>query len=254
MNVFIAAALGIFIYMLLFFFIAQYLKDNSIVDIGWGPGFIVVYFVTLSQADYIGITQYVLGAAVLIWALRLGIYIYDRNKGTGEDFRYKQWREEWGKYVVIRAFFQVFMFQGFFMYIIALPIIIVNYKAYPGFGLAEILGIVFWLIGFGFEAIGDYQKSKFKAKPQNKGKIMQEGLWKFTRHPNYFGEALLWWGIFLIAYPSGMVYLSIISPVVLTYLLTRVSGVAMLEKKYEGNLEFEHYAQKTNAFFPWFPK
>ncbi|MEX0811965.1 MAG: DUF1295 domain-containing protein [Chitinophagales bacterium] len=250
MNPFLAAALAIFVYMLILFLIAQFLEDNSIADIAWGPGFVLVYFVTLFQAEYIEITQLLIGVATIIWALRLFIYIFNRNKGKGEDFRYKKWREEWGKYASIRAFFQVFMLQGLFMYIIALPIIIVNYRAYPGFGVSEIIGLLFWLIGFYFEAVGDYQKSSFKAKPENKGKIMQEGLWKYTRHPNYFGEALLWWGIFLIAYPSGMVLISIISPLVITYLLLKVSGVAMLEKKYEGNPEFEAYAKRTNAFVP----
>jgi steroid 5-alpha reductase family enzyme len=120
--------------------------------------------------------------------------------------------------------------------------------------MSEVLGVVFWLVGFLFEAVGDYQKSKFKANPENKGKVMQSGLWKYTRHPNYFGDALLWWGIFLLAYPSGLVYLSIISPILMNFLLLKVSGVAMLEKKYSDNPEFEAYANKTNAFIPWFPK
>lgn len=250
MSIFLISALAIVIYMSFLFLIAQYLKDNSIADIAWGPGFFMVYLVSLFQANHIELTQVLMGFVIAIWAFRLSIYIYNRNKGKGEDYRYQQWREEWGKYAVIRAFLQVFMLQGFFMFIIALPIIIVNYKAYSGFGMSEIIGIVFWLIGFYFEAVGDYQKSQFKANPDNKGKIMQSGLWKYTRHPNYFGEALLWWGIFLIALPSGMIFISIISPLVLTFLLLKVSGVAMLEKKYIGNREFEEYAKRTNAFIP----
>ncbi len=252
-DFYLYSALAIFCYMVVVFLWATAIKDNSIVDIGWGMGFVVVGGVGLALQGALSSYHLVLFGMIAIWAVRLSSYIFTRHSNTGEDYRYAQWRKEWGKYVVPRAFLQIFMLQGVFMYIIALPIIVAMASAVT-LSSVSYLGIAIWLIGFLFEAIGDYQKSKFKANPANNGKIMQSGLWRYTRHPNYFGEALLWWGIFVFVVPAGYWYISIISPIVLTFLLTKVSGVAMLEKKYTGNKEFEAYAQKTNSFIPWMPK
>jgi len=252
-NIYLASALAIFAYMVVVFVWATIIKDNSIVDIGWGLGFVVVAATGLWLHPEPTMYHFVLLAMVAIWAVRLSGYIYNRNKNTGEDYRYAQWRKEWGKYVVVRAFFQVFMLQGMFMYIIALPILVVMASPVTTLTWVSVVGGLIWLVGFLFEAIGDQQKSAFKANPANKNRIMQSGLWRYTRHPNYFGEALLWWGIFVYAIPAGLWWLAIISPVVLTFLLTKVSGVAMLEKKYKGNQEFEDYARRTSAFIPWKP-
>ena len=146
------------------------------------------------------------------------------------------------------------MLQGVFMYIIGLPIIAINSSPVGQFSIYSWIGLAFWLVGFYFEAVGDYQKSQFRKNPANHGHIITTGLWHYTRHPNYFGEAMMWWGIFVISIPFGHWYLSIASPLVLTLLITKVSGVAMLEKKYEGNKEFEEYARRTSAFVPMPPK
>ncbi len=254
MEVFALAAITIFVYMSLFFLLAQALKDNGIVDIGWGIGFIVLSTVLVFTGIDISQRQFLLFVLVFFWGFRLSLHIFLRNHGKPEDFRYANWRKEWGKHVVIRSFFQVFMLQGFFMFIIALPIIITKASVPQKLGFIEIAGSIIWLIGLLFEAIGDYQLLKFKKLPENKGKIITTGLWKYTRHPNYFGECVMWWGIFIVSIPSGYFYISVISPLVLTWLLTRVSGVPMLEEKYKGNEEFERYAKKTNSFVPWFPK
>lgn len=248
------SALAIFAYMVLVFLWATLIKDNSIVDIGWGMGFLVVAAVGLIIMPLPQPFHYVLAAMVGIWGIRLSGYIFGRHRNVGEDYRYAQWRKEWGKYVVPRAFFQIFMLQGMFMYVIALPIMIAMGNSETELSWVSYIGIALWLIGFLFEAVGDWQKSKFKADPANNGKIMQSGLWRYTRHPNYFGEALLWWGIFVFVQPAGYWYVSIISPIILTFLLTKVSGVAMLEKKYKGNKAFEDYARRTSAFIPWWPK
>lgn len=253
-EIFLLSALTIFVYMSLFFLLAQALKDNGIVDIGWGIGFIVLSTVLVFTGVDITQRQFLLFVLVFVWGFRLSFHIFLRNNGKPEDFRYANWRKEWGKYVVVRSFFQVFMLQGFFMFIIALPIIITKFSLPEKLGVFEIAGSVVWLLGFYFEAIGDYQLLKFKQNPENKGKIITTGLWKYTRHPNYFGECTMWWGIFIISIPSGYFFISIISPLVLTWLLTRVSGVPMLEEKYKGNPQFLAYAQNTPAFFPWFPK
>jgi len=146
------------------------------------------------------------------------------------------------------------MLQGFLLLVISYSIILVNYSMETGIKALDIIGLVLWLVGFFFEAVGDYQLIRFKRDEKNKGKIMTQGLWKYTRHPNYFGECVMWWGIFLIALSVKYGWTAIISPLLITLLLLRVSGVVMLEKKYIGNKEFEDYAKKTSAFFPWFPK
>lgn len=254
-EIFVISTITVFIYMSMFFMLAQALKDNGIVDIGWGIGFIVLSTVLVFSDLDIGHRQFVLYVLILIWGSRLALHIYFRNEGKPEDFRYANWRKEWGKYVVIRSFLQVFMLQGFFMLVIALPILMVKADAQNTLlNWIDVIGIFVWATGFYFEAVGDYQMLQFKKQPENKGKFISNGLWKYTRHPNYFGECVMWWGIFIISISAGNFYISIISPIILTWLLTRVSGVPMLEEKYKGNKDWETYAAKTSAFIPWFPK
>ena len=250
----VAAAGAVFVYMIAVFLIAVLAKDNSIVDVAWGPGFILVAVVTFwlrpgSEARHLLITL-----LVAIWGLRLAIHIYLRNRGRGEDFRYAKWRKDWGRWFIPRRFFQVFMLQGIFMLIISSPLVLVNRSPESGLTLLDALGGILWFIGFLFEAVGDYQLKRFKQKPESKGKIMTTGLWKYARHPNYFGEATLWWGIWLIALSVDSGWAAIISPLTISFLLLKVSGVKMLEKKYAGNEEFAAYARRTSPFFPWFLK
>lgn len=243
------AALALLLYMILFFVIATAITDNSIVDIAWGGGFIVLSLVVLFTGGFFSGRQILLTALITIWGLRLSGYIFIRHGIVGEDHRYKKWRLEW-KHPVLRAFFQVFMLQGVILYIVALPISLSGLQPGEPLFWPNYVGVAFWVIGFFFEAVGDYQKFRFKTKPENKGRTITTGLWRYTRHPNYFGEFMMWWGIFLISIGSGWWYVSIISPVILTYLLLKVSGVAMLEEKYEGDKEYQAYKERTSAFFP----
>ncbi len=255
MNPFVLSALCIFSFMCLMFIIAQIKKDNSIVDVGWGIGFMMVAFVTFYYYHDHTRHQKLVTFLTTVWGTRLAMYILIRNWGKPEDFRYAKWRQEWGNAVIIRSFFQVFMLQGVVMFINALPIIIVNSTPHidPSLKWLYPVGSVIGFIGFCFESLGDWQMYMFKTDPHKHG-IMNHGLWKYTRHPNYFGEALQWWGFFMLAIPSGMWYLSILAPVTITFLLLRVSGVTMLEKKYEGNDEYSEYKRNTSAFIPWFSK
>lgn len=248
------SALLVFIFMTVLFLIAQVIKNNSIVDIGWGIGFIVIAVAGMIASEIYAPRQLLLSAMILCWGLRLAVYIFIRNKGKGEDYRYRQWREEWGRHVVWRSFLQVFMLQGFIMLLIALPLMAVNASPANTLTWIDVAGFLVWSVGFYFEAVSDYQMMQFKKEPGSKGKIMTRGLWKYSRHPNYFGEALLWWGIFLVSISAGYWWISIISPALITFLLLKVSGVAMLEKKYKGNAEFEAYAERTSAFLPLPPK
>lgn len=236
--------------MVIAFLVALLKKDNSVVDIFWGPGFILVSIYSLLNGGDIDLHKLLMNFLVLLWGLRLGFYVYFRNRGRGEDFRYKSWRETW-KYFALRSFFQIFMLQGLFMLIISLPIYYVNFSSAISIDIYDYIGIVIFIIGFFFETMGDYQLARFKKDPENKGKLITAGLWKITRHPNYFGEALIWWGLALFAlnYPGG--WKTLISPIMITWLLRFVSGVPMLEKKYAGRPDWEEYRKKTAPFVPF---
>ncbi len=244
----------VFIYFFLFFLVAQIIRNNSIVDMGWGAGFVLVALATLFiQGAYME-RNLLLALLITIWGGRLTYYIVRRNWGKPEDFRYAKWRREWGRWLVPRAFLQVFMLQGLLMLVIGYPIILVNANPQPGLNILDYLGLAVWIIGFYFESVSDKQMAEFKKDPANKGHIIKTGLWKYSRHPNYFGEATMWWGIFLLSLSVPLGWSGIISPLTITLLLLYVSGVPMLEKKYKDNPEFQEYAKFTSKFFPWFPQ
>lgn len=251
MNEFLVAILVIFVSANVGFAVSLIKKRNDVADIFWGIGFVAVAWTSFIFAPSFNLRGLIVNLLVTIWGLRLALHIGLRNRGKGEDFRYKAWRESWGKTFYWRSYLQVFILQGFFLFVISLPIIYVNTRI-SAFSLFDILGLIIWLIGFLFEAVGDYQLLQFTKNPTNKGKIIQTGLWKYTRHPNYFGEVVLWWGIFCFALPSG--FWAILSPLTISLLILYVSGISMLEKKYENNPEFTEYKNRTSAFFPMPPK
>jgi len=240
----------IFVYFILFFFIAWIKKNNSIVDIGWGLGFVIVALFSLFYSGNFNFRTILVTTLVAIWGLRLFYHLINRNWGKPEDFRYANWRKEWGKWLNLRAFFQIFILQGLFMVIISAPILLVNVFSEDGFKSYDFIGLTVWIIGILFESIGDAQLAAFKKNSKNKGHIIKTGLWRFTRHPNYFGEATIWWGLFIISLSVKYGYIAIISPLTITLLLLFVSGVPLLEEKYKDNQEFKEYARITSKFFP----
>jgi steroid 5-alpha reductase family enzyme len=243
-------ALLVFSYMSFVFILAIILKDNSIVDIFWGLGFIVLTVFSLWHSGSTDFKKIFVSSLVLVWGLRLSVHIFFRNRGRGEDFRYANWRRTWNNFV-LRSFLQVFMLQGFFMLVIAWPVLHINYGASVESGMIDLAGSLIFLIGFLFEAVGDSQLVAFRKDTSNAGQIITTGLWKYTRHPNYFGEALLWWGIWLMAVPVVDGIYTVLSPITITLLLRYVSGVPMLEKKYEGRADWEEYKAKTPVFVPF---
>lgn len=254
MNIFSSSAIVILSYFLIFFIIGQLIKNNSIVDIGWGMGYIVLIAFHMLTATAVTLSAFVISILVVIWGLRLSYYIAKRNLGKEEDVRYKEMRLKWGRHQKINAFFKVYMLQALFMYIVATPIMISFASGDSMLRSTIYIGIVIWIIGFLFESIADMQLKSFKADPKNKGRILTTGLWKYSRHPNYFGESLMWWGIFFVALSSFNGIMAIWSPILITYLLVFVSGVPMLEAKYKNNEEFIEYAKRTSIFFPLPPK
>lgn len=254
MNVFFFSLIVLLIYMSAIFALALRLKDNSIVDIAYGVALVLSCGAAFLVYGNGHPRQWLVIALISIWGLRLACHIFLRKQGEGEDFRYRQWREEWGDTFIWRSFLQIFMLQGAIIFLVSLPALLVINAPGHKLGLFDSLGILVWLIGFGFEAIGDWQLLCFKRKPENRGKIIQSGLWRYTRHPNYFGEALLWWGLFLIALKVPYGAVAVLSPLLINFLLLKVSGIPMLEAKYRDNPHFSAYKERTNAFFPWFPK
>ncbi len=256
MNVLYLSVLGVFFFMSLVYVLALLQHDNGLVDVAWGLGFILIAFTGAVAGGASQPRQHLLLGMTLVWGLRLATHILLRNRARqGEDFRYRAWREAWGRWFALRSFLQIYMLQGAVMLVVAAPLLAVN--AAPGprrLGPLDGAGVMLWALGLLFEAVGDWQLLRFKSDPANAGRIMTRGLWRCTRHPNYFGEAVLWWGMFLVALASPYGGWAIVGPLTLGFLLLRVSGVPMLEQRYAGNAEFEKYRARTPAFFPWFPR
>lgn len=260
MSLFLVNIIALFVFFNLFFLIAQIRKNNGLADMAWGLGFVVVAITSLVyQGTYDSIPSLVVTLLVLIWGLRLFFYIGLRNWSKPEDFRYVDMRKRWKTHVMLKAYVYVFMLQMSFLYIISLPIQFASFYTSELSTLSLIIvviGAVLWLIGFYFEAVGDAQLKTFKSNPSNKGQIMQSGLWKYTRHPNYFGESVMWWsvGIVSVASLNPIALIGFVGPLFITYLLLFVSGVPLLERKYKNNPLFQEYAKRTSVFFPLPPK
>jgi steroid 5-alpha reductase family enzyme len=253
-KLFTLAAVVALVYMTLVFFLALARKNNGVVDIAWGLGFILVSFAVFMTYGRGRPRQWLALALVLTWGGRLALHVFRRNHGREEDFRYAAWRRQWGKYFVIRSFGQIFMLQGLLLLLVSAPVLLIVGREQPPLKLLDGLGVLVWLTGFLFETIGDRQLAAFIRDPTNRGKLMTTGLWRFTRHPNYFGESTLWWGMAILALSAPRGWLGLIGPMVITFLLLFVSGVPLLEKKYHGRPDWEQYKKHTSMFFPWFPK
>jgi len=255
-NIYLITGVAILGFMALLWLASLALKNSSIVDIFWGAGFVLsgwIYYALTPDGS--PSRKLLLMVLVTIWGLRLSSYILYRNWRKPEDFRYQKWREEAGRSWWWRSFFKVFLLQGFFMWAISVPLLAAQYPALPAsLGFLDFLGGAVWAYGFFFEAVGDLQLAIFKSDPANKGKLLDKGVWRYTRHPNYFGDAAQWWGYFLIALSAGG-WWTVFSPLFMTYLLVKVSGVALLEKTLKNAKPgYEEYVRRTSPFIPLPPK
>ena len=244
----------ILVYMTGLYAVSILRKDNSVADAGWGPGFVLLAFLNLALGGGWTGRRILVTALVLVWGVRLAVRIIRRSRGRGEDYRYAAWRNRWGRWFLLRSYLQVFLLQGVFMLVIAAPLLVVNRAPEIPWSALDFFGTAVWICGFLFEVVGDAQLDRFKKDPARRGQILMSGLWRFTRHPNYFGEAVMWWGIFLLIAPVRHGWISLLSPIAITLLLRFVSGVPLLERKYAGRPDFIEYARRTNAFLPWFPR
>ena len=248
-----AAILG---FMATLWIVSLILRNSSIVDIFWGTGFVVTAWIYFYLTPDGFVTRKLLVASLAtLWGLRLSIYILIRNWGHGEDFRYQIWRQESGKNWWWFSFFKVFALQGFLMWVISIALLVAQFNPLPARLIwLDYFGLLVWAIGFYFEAVGDWPLRRFKANPDNQGKLLNTGVWGYTRHPNYFGDAAQWWCFYLIAAAAGGFW-SVFSPIIMTLLLLNVSGVSMLEKTLKTTKPgYQVYVETTNAFIPWFQK
>ncbi len=231
-------------------------RDASIIDPFWGLGFVVVVWFWHVRGDAVTVRATAQAIAVTVWGLRLSGYLAWRNHGAGEDFRYRAMREKAPATFPIASLFTVFLLQAAILVVVALPLHAVQRAGAPaGITAFDVAGLVVFLVGLTFESVGDLQMARFKSDPANRGKVLDRGLWRYTRHPNYFGDAVVWWGLTLpaLAVPGG--WWTAIGPLVMTGLLMKVSGVALLEKTLaETKPAYRDYVRRTPAFVPGPPK
>ncbi len=255
LTLILQASLLILILVTLLWLLSVIIKNASIVDLFWGFGFVVVNAFYFVMSDNWYARNILVLVLVSVWGLRLTIYLFWRNAGKGEDFRYQEFRRKYGpeRYWWF-SYFQVFLLQGVLIMLVSLPLLGVHHGTEMAkLSWLDYLGVMVWLIGFVFEAGGDCQLSRFKQNPDNKGKVLNTGFWKYSRHPNYFGDASVWWsfGIFSIAAES---YWQILGAILMTLLIIKVSGVSLLEKTLnDSKPQYQEYIRKTSSFFPWFP-
>lgn len=234
---------------------AFFLRKNDLADVLWGPAFPICAFSSLyfSGLSFHELDLRTILVLVLIsfWAARLFLHVGLRNLShRTEDVRYNNWRKQWGSTWIWRSYLQVFVLQALILYVFLVPVLYVLASPSEPVGFLGALGLVLWATGFFFEAVGDEQLRRFKANGKNKGQLMVTGLWSWTRHPNYFGEVLLWWGIWLIAFELPGSWWTIIGPIGVTYLILKVSGVSMLEDLMRSRPGYAEYERNVSRFFP----
>ena len=250
----LAVTAGVF---LVLWIVSLRTRNASLVDIWWGPGFALIALLSfaLTPEGALSRRQLVL-ILTTIWGLRLGTHLLVRNTGKDEDFRYAAMRKAWGHGFAMKSLTRVFLLQAALMWVVSFPVQAAMRSATPAtLGFFDWLGILVWAFGLFFETVGDLQLARFKKDPANADRVMDRGLWRFTRHPNYFGDACAWWGLWLIAFAVPGGFWSIVGPITMTVLLTSVSGVPMLERKIgERRPGYDEYARRTSAFLPRPPR
>lgn len=252
MNVLVTSATVISVLMVLTWLISLVLRDASIVDLIWGLGFVLVAWASFLTAES---EDWTLPFLTTVWGLRLSSYLAWRNHGQPEDYRYRAMRNHYGKSFPWVSLLTVFGLQGLIMWIVSLPLQAGAISTNPDWHWLLIPGVVFWATGLCFEAIGDWQLARFKANPVNAGSVCDSGLWRYTRHPNYFGDFAVWWGLYLVAMSDSGAWWAVIGPIVMSIFLMRVSGVTLLERSLtKTKPHYADYIARTNAFFPGPPR
>lgn len=254
MNYYLTLGTVLWVYVSLWFAISVWKQRNDVADVAWGLGFVLLAWTSFMLTRASGARGVLVGALVSIWGMRLAWHIQARHRGKAEDYRYAVWRRDWGRWFYLRSYAQVFLLQGLFLFLTSMPVLIINQGHQTKIGLLDGAGVLVWLFGFVFESVSDLQLARFAADPANRGKIMQRGLWRYSRHPNYFGEIVQWWGIWLLALSTVGGWFGIVGPITITTLILKVSGIPMLEKRMAQHPEFADYKRRTSAVLPLCPK
>ena len=250
----IATAIALPVLLIVFWLVSIPLRDVSIVDIAWGIAIVLGGWIAFGVGGGDPDRALLMVVLVTLWGGRLAGYIGLRKlEHPGEDSRYAAMRKRTGSSFVLVSLGKVFLLQAALAWVIGL-VLVGSGTYYGGLGWLDFIGVLLWLIGMIFEAGGDAQLARFKSDPANKGKVMETGLWRYTRHPNYFGEFCIWWGFYALALSAGA-WWTIISPLIVTALVTKVSGAAHLEKSTMGERPgYKEYVERTSGFFPRPPR
>lgn len=232
------------------------LQDASVADVCWGLGFVLLAWLYCLRSPALTPRSWLVAVLITLWGVRLSWHIFRRNHGSEEDPRYQAMRASHGPAFWWRSLFTVFWLQGAILWFVALPLLVAVQAAHPAaLTVVDGLGVLLFAVGFSFEVVGDRQLRRFRADPSNRGQVLDSGLWRYTRHPNYFGDATLWWGLYAFAAATPNGWLTVLSPVLMTVLLMRVSGVTLLEQSLKASKPGYHaYIARTPVFFPWFPR
>ena len=250
-----SAATAVVVLAVLTWLVSLAKRDAGIADIVWGLGFVVIGWVSWSVGDGLADRRSLLVAMVTIWGLRLAIHLIWRSRGQPEDFRYASMRRRAGDRFAITSLFTVFLLQGALMLLVSLPVQLAMTPTEPDVGVLAIIGVVVWGVGLFFETVADAQLTRFRNDPDNDGAVLDWGLWRYSRHPNYFGDFCVWWGLYLTAAETTDARWAIVGPIVMSVLLLRVSGVTMLERSLHTRREgYADYMARTSVFFPRPPK
>ncbi|MCB0693349.1 MAG: DUF1295 domain-containing protein [Lewinellaceae bacterium] len=252
MEILATAGLIILVYATGWYILSLFVRRNDIADIAWGLGYVVLCgWLILTRP--VSPVFWLIASLIVIWGVRLAWHIGRRLIGKPEDFRYRKWREEWGSTFYWRSYLQVYLLQGLLLVIIAMPILVA--AGHPEARLTgwSWLAAGIWLAGFLIQAIADAQLASFVRHRASREDVLDTGLWRYSRHPNYFGEILMWWAIWAITIPLPGSWLGIVGPVTITWLLVFVSGVPMLEKRYAEHTGYQGYRKRTSMLIPWWP-
>ncbi len=240
------------VYLAIMIYVAQTKRDMSIVNFTWGGGVALNALYSLLAGGTFYARQCLVTTLTLIWATRLAYYVYARYKG--DDPRFQSWKHEGGLRAFILNLLYMFGPQALTIALMSTPVLIVNFWSSAGITLGDLMGTLLWIVGFYWEVVGDLQLYTFVADPAHKGRILTTGLWRYSRHPNYFGEITMWWALFIIALSVDYGWIAVSAPLTITFLLLFVTGVPWIEKIFEDNLEYQDYKRKTSMLIPWFPR
>lgn len=253
----------ILIYLLIMLVAVTLKKDHSLANFTWGGGVVLLTLLTFFFSQLYLARHILITALICLWGLRLTIYFYIRLK-PGPNPKYLNWQNKWGNFIVFLISLSWIFGQSILLFIMSTPSIVINLSTKPGLNWLDIAATITWLIGFYFETVGDYQLYQFMKNPSNKSdksrsdksrnKILNTGLWRYSRHPNYFGEIVMWWSVYLIAISVSYGIFTIIAPLTITILLRYITGVPAIENQMSDNPKYQKYQKTTNMLIPWWPK